>query len=305
MNDNFRTNKSFRLMLIKEKLEKGEIIYKNTLLTEYGIVDKTFQRDLENLRAYYADVSELRNINIIYDRKRNGYVLENSENEFLDKKEVLAVCKILLESRAFCKHELDKIIKKLLSQVNTIDKKLVDNIIANENFNYIPLKHDKELVSTIWELMNFITKCDIIEINYTRSDKTSKIHKVKPVSIMFSEFYFYLIAYMSEKDLDYPIVFRIDRINSFKTLKTKFKIPHKDKFSDIEFRKRVLFMYNGPLQIVTFEFTGVIEALLDKLPTAKILNDDGNGLYKIRAESYGDGIFMRLRSQGDLVKILD
>lgn len=120
---------------------------------------------------------------------------------------------------------------------------------------------------------------------------------------MFSEFYFYLIAYMAEEPKDYPIVFRIDRMSNILETGEYFSVPYKDRFNDGEFRKRVQFMYTGELKTVTFEYSGVLEAILDRLPTAKILKEYA-GVYTISAETYGDGIFMWLRAQGDKVKLL-
>ena len=44
-------------------------------------------------------------------------------------------------------------------------------------------------------------------------------------------------------------------------------------------------------------------AVLDKLPTARIIERDG-GKYIIEAEVYGDGIKMWLLSQGNWVKVI-
>ena len=46
-----------------------------------------------------------------------------------------------------------------------------------------------------------------------------------------------------------------------------------------------------------------MQAVLDKLPTARIL-DRENGGYLIEAQVYGDGIKMWLLSQGAWVKVL-
>jgi hypothetical protein len=60
-------------------------------------------------------------------------------------------------------------------------------------------------------------------------------------------------------------------------------------------------MYGGKLQRVKFKYSdNDIDAILDRLPTAKILNED-NGVYTISAEVFGKGIDMWLRSQGDAV----
>ena len=48
-------------------------------------------------------------------------------------------------------------------------------------------------------------------------------------------------------------------------------------------------MYGGKLRKVKFKYSGLsIENVLDKLPTAKILNEK-DGIYTIRAEGYGEG----------------
>ena len=47
-----------------------------------------------------------------------------------------------------------------------------------------------------------------------------------------------------------------------------------------------------------------MQAVLDKLPTAKIIERMGGGKYLIEAEVYGDGIKMWLLSQGRWVKVV-
>ena len=77
------------------------------------------------------------------------------------------------------------------------------------------------------------------------------------------------------------------------------------KFSDGEFRKRIQFMYAGELRRVTFDYCGAsVEAVLDRLPTAKVVSEK-NGVYRITAEVYGNGIDMWLRSQGSAVKVVE
>lgn len=63
-------------------------------------------------------------------------------------------------------------------------------------------------------------------------------------------------------------------------------------------------MFPGKLRRIQFEFTGPsIQAVLDKIPTAKIV-EAKKGSYIIEAEVYGDGIRMYLLSQGSWVKVL-
>ena len=96
----------------------------------------------------------------------------------------------------------------------------------------------------------------------------------------------------------------IDRIKSYEVLEEHFHIPYNERFEEGEFRKRIQFMYGGKLQRVTFKYSGLnVEAVLDRLPTAKILQYE-NGIYTISAEVFGKEIDMWLRSQGDVVEIV-
>ena len=300
----FSLNKSFRLLNIYERLNKGESLYKEQLANDFGVSLKTVQRDIDELRAYLAEThfSEAET-SIKYDKAKNCYSLIRLEREWMTNEEALALCKILLESRAFCKEELSHLIDKLIAQISPNDRRIAENIIRNEYFYYVPLRHEKKLLNPIWTLSQHITQQEIISFKYQRQDGKQSTKIVKPVSIMFSEFYFYLIAFIADDSKDYPIIFRIDRIKEIKKTGDRFTVDYRNKFKDGEFRKRVQFMYTGELKTVKFEYSGVLEAILDRLPTAKILREE-NGVYTISAETYGDGIYMWLRSQGDLVKIL-
>ena len=306
MEIDFKENKGFRLLQLYERLSRGEVIHKAELAQKFAVTDKTIQRDIEELRSYLAETrTDEGEASIVYDRTRSGYLLTHAASEWLTNEDVLAVCKILLESRAFCKEELDALLKKLLRQTAPHDRKQVGKIIRSEQHYYVPLRHGKKLLSAIWELSQHVTSQHTIRISYCRQDGTERTHEVNPVAIMFSEYYFYLIAYLADGRKEFPTIFRIDRIARFAPTGASFRVVHRRKFSDGEFRKRIQFMYAGELRRVTFDYSGAsVEAVLDRLPTAKILSKD-NGVYRIEAEVYGNGIDMWLRSQGSAVKVVE
>lgn len=64
-------------------------------------------------------------------------------------------------------------------------------------------------------------------------------------------------------------------------------------------------MYGGKLKKAKFTYSGYdINAVLDKLPTAKIISKNEEDVYTIEAEVFGSGIDMWLRSQGDKIMLL-
>ncbi len=115
--------------------------------------------------------------------------------------------------------------------------------------------------------------------------------------------YFYLIGYARDGKPSYPIVFRVDRMSGIRETGDGFEVPYRDRFEEGEFRKRVQFMYSGELKTVKFEYSGVLEALLDRLPTARILSEK-DGVYTVCAETFGDGVLMWIRAQGNCARIL-
>ena len=298
----YNGNKGFRMLSIYERLNKGELLTKQELAMCYSVSEKTIQRDIDDLRSYLAEEHQFeRDAAVCYDRKKHGYYLVRYEREWLTNEEVLSLTKVLLESRALNKSELKQLIDKLLLQVVPNDRKIVEDIIKSEYACYVPLQHGKPLLSSLWTLSQTVNTRDVLSFDYMRMDGTKRSHVVKPVAIMFSEFYFYLIAFLADGSKQSPTVFRVDRISNMKRTGEKFIVPYSERFSDGEFRKRIQFMYSGELRRVTFEFSGPsIEAVLDRLPTAEILSEV-DGKYVVKAESYGSGIEMWLRSQGSYI----
>ncbi len=307
-----------RTLSIYTRLLDGEIINKAAEATAHGVNERTIQRDVDEIRNYLAaDIDRSGFLStIVFDRAKQGYRLERIYDIKLKNDEILALCKILLDSRAFTKKEMTSMLERLISCcAPAYDKELVRELIRNEAFHYVEPRHGSEFLETMWKLGMAIKNNRYVEVDYLRlKDKTVVSRKLKPAALMFSEYYFYLTAFIDEsdearKDFDvlndaFPTIYRIDRIRSLNVLDETFHIPYADRFEEGEFRKRVQFMYGGKLQKVKFRYTGPdIEAVLDRLPTAVVLNQDETG-YTVQAEVFGHGIEMWLRSQGDYIQLI-
>jgi predicted DNA-binding transcriptional regulator YafY len=285
---------------MNEQLARGEVLRKDALISEFGVTLKTAQRDIESLRLYLTETGEGE---LRYDRKHDCYRIERASGGTLNAEEVFALCKILIESRAFNKDEFETLTRKLLLHLSPEQRLPVEARIGNERVNYLPLKHGKPLIDTLWALANLVTERQLTRIWYVRQDKTPKAHVVKPVGILFSEFYFYLIAWLADDSKDFYTVFRADRITDIEGRGGRFDMPYAERFNEAEFRKRVQFMYPGKLKRVKFIYRGPsVEAVLDRLPTARIIAENADGSVTITAESYGDGIDMWLGMQGNWVE---
>ena len=312
---NTQEDKAGRILSLYSRLSEGRVVNKTEEAERYGVSLRTIQRDISDIQNYLQEqgreTGEIQEI--IFDRAKNGYRLETKEHTGLSAKEILVAGKIMLESRAFVKEELFPIIDKLCGLCNDEkDRKLVEMFLGNEMHHYIELRHGKKLLDLIWHLEQAVENQKYILIRYRKLKNRETVErKVKPVGIMFSDFYFYMTAFIEGLDREkefqnpddiYPTIYRLDRISSITVLDEHFSVPYAQRFEEGEFRKRVQFMYGGKLQKVKFKFYGEDpEFILDRIPTAQIISREKDYMV-ISAEVFGEGIDMWIRSQGSRIE---
>lgn len=314
------SDKIDRVLGIYTKLMNGGIVNKSEEAVNYNVNERSIQRDIDDIRNYLEQhVPDSGVVNdVIYDRNLKGFRLEKLYNLKLTNGEILAICKILLDSRAFTKKEMKDMLEKLIDCcVPKTNQKLVRDLIKNEEFHYIEPRHKTVFIDRLWDIGRAIQENRYLEIRYQGMQGSSvKTRKLQPLAIMFSEYYFYLVAFIDDEKVrenfnvlndSFPTIYRIDRIKGYKVLEERYQIPYANRFEEGEFRKRIQFMYGGKLRKIKFKYTGYsIEAVLDRLPTAKIEkeepHEDGKRkIYTVSAEVFGDGVDMWLRSQEEFM----
>lgn len=310
--ENIAAFKSDRLLQIYSRLVNGEILSKQGLAQEFGVTERSIQRDIGSLRCFITEQGLSQEI--LYDRNGKGYFLKDQKQKTLTNSEILAVCKILLESRSMNREEMIPILDKLLDCcVPSESKKAVSKLIANERHHYIPPQHGRNILPGLWEIGQAIGQHHVMEMEYRGLNGKLSVRTLEPVGLMFSEYYFYLVGFLRDIDRKahfenpddlFPTIYRIDRIQRFKVTDEVFTPAYATRFQEGEFRKRIQFMFGGKLNQIRFKYTGPsIEAVLDRLPTAVITGQDEEGWF-VEAEVFGKGVDMWLRSQGDSVCVL-
>lgn len=105
-------NKTHRVLRIYEKLITGDGIVRKELADYFDVSKKTIKRDLKEIDRYFQEVDNNYHDNYIsYDYQKKAYFLDDNKLE-LTQKEILAIVKVILESRAFCKKETEQLIIK-------------------------------------------------------------------------------------------------------------------------------------------------------------------------------------------------
>ena len=306
--------KDMRLLKLYNRLLKNDDIDVEEYAKENGVSTRTVERDIKCIKDFLAD-NEDKSRKIIRNKKK--YQLTYAKDSVnLTKSEILAISKILLASRAFLKDEISLIIDKIVKQCGPgQDLDLIQELLKNEKFHYIELQHKKSFITHIWKLGQAIKDRKKVEIAYKKMDGNMVRRVIDPVGLMFSEYYFYLLAhienidkekYFCNKDDLYPTIYRLDRIEDFQVLNEKYTPTlYKNRFQEGLFRKQVQFMTGGKLRKLKFIYRGSsIEALLDKIPTAKVL-EKNKDTYLISAQVFGNGIDRWILSQGEAIEIIE
>ena len=302
-----------RILDLYNRFTNGEILVKAEEAARYDVNERSIQRDIDDIRAYLANDYETER-QLIYDRNKKGYLMVRDEQKTLTNSEILAVCKILLESRSMMKDEMYPIIDKLLQCCVPCEYyRQVADLISNEKFHYLEPHHGRNFINDMWDISSAVYEHRLMRIRYQKlKEKDNVMRLIQPVGIMFSEYYFYLCAYISaSEDMPdvpnraFPTIYRIDRIEEFEVLDEHFHVPYAERFQEGEFRKRIQFMFGGELRTVIFRYKGIsIESVLDRFPTAEIIEHDDSG-WTVKAEVYGNGVEIWLRGQGDNVEIIE
>lgn len=188
--------KSARVLTIYSKLVSGEVLKKSELEHMFHVTARTIQRDIESLRCFFSEQMLMQDI--VYDTKQKGYRLTNTLPQHLTNDEILAICKILLESRSMRRDEMMPILDKLIqSCVPAENRKAVTRLVANERYHYIEPHHGRPILNGMWEIGQAIQNQNVLEIEYEKLKGHEVVTRtIEPVGLMFSEYYFYLVAFL-------------------------------------------------------------------------------------------------------------
>lgn len=130
--EEYKNGKIERVLGIYTKLLNGYIVNKAAEANEYGVNERSIQRDVDDIRNYL----ELEAVNsgcinnVIYDRLNKGYRLEKVQKRSLTDEEIVEICKILLKSQEIDSQEMSKMVEKLIAScVPKNNKKIILELI--------------------------------------------------------------------------------------------------------------------------------------------------------------------------------
>ncbi len=296
---------SDRTLEIFYSLIRGEALSNRKIADQYGVSSRTVSRDISRIQNFFYEHRDImNNAEIVYSHKDKTYILKS--DEFLKNAELFALVEVILGARCFNKEETLALIRKMKQFTTPNDRTLLERIIKKEVYHYKEVRSDCDsVIAHLWKIVQCIEQKRCISIRYIKMDKTEVVRKLLPAAVMFSEYYFYLIAYEPEEAPTKAKYFRIDRIRSIVEHRERFTLNPSMDFDEGELRERNQFMFPGDPVRITFEFSGLsLQAVLDRLPTARVIEKNGDKSLVTAEVNYGRGLMMYLLSQGSWIKVL-
>ena len=226
MEENYKTDKATRVLMLYHQLLSGQVVDKVTYLLEHEVNERTFDRDIETIRLFLSDIYS--GEQLLFDRESNTYYLSGKRPQYIDRMDATIISKILLESHLLRKDEMSGLLNTILSSVASYDANTIREYLHHDLQEYVS-DTDSAVLKFVSDLYGVIkTGCDL-DIREKQSSGGSEIITVSPLKIVCEQNKFYLIA---AQNFSLKSITKIDleKIISFKSLNTTFAQRLKEKY---------------------------------------------------------------------------
>lgn len=291
--------KSHRVLDLFYRLLQGEKVSKKGYADEYSLSERSVERDVRTIRDALAEQGDA----LETDGKGN-YSLKAGKRRKLTEMEVLYIAKVLLSSRSLVKEEMEQAILAMRRLFPTQIRYEIKNAIQSEMEQYVGPQHGKKLLRLHWEINHAIERQLKISLRYQKVSGEVVERKVTPVSVVSSEQYLYLVAFLTEKKYRYPAFFRLDRIEEVKITDEHYSPKLYSDYNMGRMKNCIQFMYAGELLNVKLACASeVVEPVRDRLPNSRIAGKDGTRTV-ITARVFGEGFLHWVMQYGDAIEVL-
>lgn len=302
-NKNKLPQSTIRVVDIIMRMLQGEKINLDEAASYYNAKPRTIYRDLQAIRE-----NQIFNSQYVMERdstQKTNVVLSDGK---ISAQEIFVVLKIIMGTRALSKVEFDEISRQLRKLVSTKEQRQLDKFLKLE---YNPVKTIDNMIERIDEFNGFIERRQAIEFTYQGSLPTSDNTRKRlatPLSVYFSDFYFYVL--MNSKDKG-TRVYRLDRILKYSPSSDRRMIPSNQREDESSIRNFTYLLNGGEKHYYKIAYRGYPQTALDRLPGSRIMMKDDkyirrpDGSVIIEGYLFTQGMKHWILGQGTFVEVLE
>lgn len=297
------TDKVTRMLALYSQILDGKKVNKSNFCLEYGINERTFERDIEDIRLF---LSESYSVNeLCYLRGDNAYQLTRIVSTKLSGEEAVVLASQLFSQKTFRTDEIEEMLENLIGITDRQDKENVYRIVRNKLEHNHWAGKSMASIKIQWDIERCILNRKVITLDYQKGNGECVQRKVKPVEIIYDDGYGYLAAYRCDKEYPYPAFFRLDRIHSFKVGMGEFDSGVLENYKELNIRNYLKYMQAGEILEVTLQCDQSKRNLVEESFCDTKLLQEKEGKCIILVKSFQQGFLQWLLGQGDTVEVLE
>lgn len=215
------TDKKLRTLEIFFRGIRGEELSPSRLAAEYGLSVKSITRSINEIKSFLAADSELAgDTALVYSYASRAYRL--FFDGYLAERELYALAKALIVTRAFSAGDVERITGKLKRLTAFGDRERAERILDRELSGYRDTGDSGgNVLDNLWRLVNAIADKREISVVFYKDSCVKSQKRVRPVALNFTEFCFFLAAYNAGRGGDLLNI-RVDRITKITEHRKRF-----------------------------------------------------------------------------------
>lgn len=187
-----KTDKITRILILYSMLAKGNKVYKSIFSMEHGINERSFDRDIEDIRLFLSEIYSPNEL--VFDKVENAYYITGQTKSEIDSAEAYVLAKTLLGSKALRKDEVEGIVESLIGVVSNKDARILKAKLTNDVISYDGGKHNKAILKFVRDLSNCIFENNHIKMKYHISKNNIQEIEIYPKDILCENSQFVLLA---------------------------------------------------------------------------------------------------------------
>lgn len=212
-------DKITRILLLYSKLIQGERINKILFSFETEISQRSFDRDIEDVRLFLEEIYSTQELK--YDRISNEYFLEGSQRQKVEEYEFSFIKRAVLDAGVLRKDETEELLLHIAD--NTEGKQSLKIPRVKEAIeDYKEPDNKTSIIKLHGDLEKAIYNRSVISVNYLGGEKTEVI-KILPCELKCKENGLYLYGYCLDEISKVQRCFDLKDLESFNILRSQLK----------------------------------------------------------------------------------
>lgn len=206
--------------MLYHQLLSGEHIDKAAFSLEHNITERSFDRDIEDIRLFLSEIFSSNEL--LFDKENRTYYLTGEQPQYIDRMEAVAIGRILLSSSSLRYDEMMGLLHVLLTAVSKDDANAVRQYLRQGIAGYTS-QVTTAILKLLGDLYKVIQTERNIEITLSWDEGKQRTKLVSPLEVNLIGGQFCLIAADAESPEDvnhYPL----EQILGFTQSKTTHSI---------------------------------------------------------------------------------